>query len=134
MARGKYAEKAAKRKAELDAGNDLATYQHRVAKLTAENRELRERMAAQERAARQVERRLRAERDEGIAPQTEALRMQLTAEKRKHREQVQAIAKALADAVERDANLRFSNKTRAELAKATGMTLGDLFGHGPREY
>lgn len=101
MARGKYAEKAAKRRAELEVTTDLATYQHRVAKLTAENAALRERLAAQDRAAKQAERRLRAERDEGVAPQVEALSLVL----RQTRENLDKSQRDLASLRKRDDRL-----------------------------
>jgi hypothetical protein len=100
MARGKHANRAALRREDNETAATLSTYQHRVAKLTAENREFRERLTAQERSASQTARRLRAERDEGVAPQVEAMRLTLQAEREKHTERLRAVAKCVGDMIE----------------------------------
>lgn len=68
MTKGKYAAKAANRRAELEAAGNLADYQAKVAKLTAENKRLAARMIEKDRAHSQETRRLKAERNEGVAP------------------------------------------------------------------
>lgn len=68
MARGKYAEKAAKRQAELEAAGNLDLYKKRVAQLTEENKALRERLVEKDRAHSKEVRRLKAERNEGVSP------------------------------------------------------------------
>lgn len=66
MTRGKHGQRAENReRAQNDA---LAPYQRKVAALTAENKELRAKLRDYQRAQQAVIRRLRAERDEGIAP------------------------------------------------------------------
>lgn len=58
---------------------DIATYQRKVVELTAEVRRLQRELAEERLASRERERRLRAERDEGVAPQVKALSLALRA-------------------------------------------------------
>lgn len=68
MTRGKYAQKAAMRRAEIEATGNLADYQAKVAKLTAENKALKERLVEKDRAHSRETRRLKAEIHEGSGP------------------------------------------------------------------
>lgn len=68
MTKGKYAAKAAMRKAELEVTTDLKTYQKRVAELIAENKALKSRLTEKDRAHSTETRRLRAMIREGVSP------------------------------------------------------------------
>lgn len=77
MTRGKYAARATLRREDESVRSDLDSYQHTVQRLTAENRDLRDKLAAQKQVSAQEVRRLRSERDEGLSPEVRALRGQL---------------------------------------------------------
>lgn len=77
MTKGKYAARAARRREDQDVQSEIGAYQHHVARLTAEVRDLTGKLAA-ERAARKDEtRRLRAMLDEGLSPELIAVREEL---------------------------------------------------------
>lgn len=111
MARGKQARRAELRRDAAETETTIATYQRRVTQLTAEVRELGEKLARQDRAAKAVERRLRAERDEGTAPQVQALSLALEAAVRER------------DAARRTA--RDEIETKKKLALAMTMHFGE---------
>lgn len=73
MTKGKYAAKAAMRRAEIEATAGLETYKRRVADLTAENKGLKERLVEKDRAHSKEVRLLKAERDEGTSPTLRAV-------------------------------------------------------------
>lgn len=76
MARGKYKERGAYKRAAAEAEADLGTYQHRVKKLTEENRALKEKLQQAEQRRQQETRTLKAQRDEGLAPKVQVLQDQ----------------------------------------------------------
>lgn len=117
--KGKHAVSAEARHAIAERDNDLGTYQHRVARLTAENRELREKMAAQERTHRATERRLRAERDEGIAPQLQAAAAAHRAVL-EQRDEAGRHATAM-----RDVYVKVASRYEAHLVEDHGFTIAD---------
>lgn len=79
MTRGKYANRAALRREDREVTTTIETYKHSVARLTAENQDLKRQLADQRRLAAATERRLRAERDEGLSPKVAALETSLRA-------------------------------------------------------
>jgi len=74
--KGKHAASATTRRVIREAETSLETYQRRVAKLTAENKELRDRLAAKDKAHSQAIKRLKAERDEGLSPMIAVLQQE----------------------------------------------------------
>lgn len=80
--RGKHGQSAAVRHDFQAIETDLATYQRRVAKLTAENRELREKLATEEQRHRKAERVLLARLNQAAAPKIEALEILVAARTR----------------------------------------------------
>lgn len=73
MTRGKHGISAAARQAVGERDQQIEAYQHNIRKLTAENGELRQKLADQQAAHSQTVRVLKAERDEGLSPQVTAL-------------------------------------------------------------
>lgn len=75
MARGKHGAAAAVRQEVQSRDTEIATYQNRVAKLTAENKKLREQLDAERQAARRKERELLTRIDHAASPKIEALEL-----------------------------------------------------------
>lgn len=94
MTRGKYAQSAATRHALEERDSEIEMYRKNVARLTAENKRLKERLDQQARGHRQEVRRLKAERDEGLSPMVAVLRREL-AVAREDADQAQRAAIAL---------------------------------------
>jgi hypothetical protein len=80
MTRGKYAARATLRREDAGVRSDLASYQHHVKRLTAENASLRAELEQARRGHAAEARVLRAQRDEGLSPEVEALRQRLREE------------------------------------------------------
>jgi hypothetical protein len=91
MTKGKYAARAARRREDHDVQAEIGTYQHRVAQLTAEVRDLAGKLAAERDLRKEQTARLTAQLDEGLSPEMAALREQLE-------QQRQRAARAEADA------------------------------------
>lgn len=108
MTRGKYANRAATRRAADEVETTISSYQRQVKKLLDENRELVAKLNAQATAHRKEAQVLRAQRDEGIAPMVDVL----TAENER--------LKGRLDTAERDAR-RIRQKWQT--------AVGNLFGH-----
>lgn len=68
MAKGKHGISAAARQAVGERDQSIAAYQHNIRKLTAENAELKQKLADQQAAHGKTVRVLKAERDEGLSP------------------------------------------------------------------
>lgn len=68
MARGKHGLSAATRHAIESRDTEISTYKAAVAKLTAENKALRDRLDSQQQTSAREVRRLKAERNEGVSP------------------------------------------------------------------
>lgn len=83
MTKGKYAARANLRREDSEVRGDIDTYQRTVARLTAENKLLKEQVRLTEAARRAETRRLRAERDEGLSPEVSALRKELNAQRQR---------------------------------------------------
>lgn len=73
MTRGKYAAKAAVRKEVTERDQQIDSYQHAIRNLTAENTELKQKLADQQAAHSKTVRVLKAERDEGLSPMVAVL-------------------------------------------------------------
>jgi hypothetical protein len=78
MTRGKHGASAATRRAIAERDSEIEMYRKNVARLTAENKALKERIAQQDQSHRREMRRLRAERDEGLSPMVPVLQGELT--------------------------------------------------------
>jgi hypothetical protein len=76
MARGKYASKAAVKKVADERDAQAASYQHHIRRLTAENAELKQKLADQQADHAKTVRVLKAERDEGLSPQVKVLQQE----------------------------------------------------------
>ena len=68
MTRGKHGASAAARKLVGERDQQIEAYQHNIRKLTAENAELKQKLADQQAAHSKTVRVLKAERDEGLSP------------------------------------------------------------------
>lgn len=89
MTRGKHGASAAARKLIGERDQQIEAYQHNIRKLTAENAELRQKIAEQQAAHSNTVRILKAERDEGLSPQLSVLqkeneRLQIKAAQGEH--------------------------------------------------
>ena len=73
MTRGKHGVSAAARHAVGERDKQIEAYQHNIRKLTAENAELKQKLADQQAAHSKTVRVLKAERDEGMSPMVSAL-------------------------------------------------------------
>jgi hypothetical protein len=115
MARGKYAARAALRREDAEVRSDLEGYQHHVRRLTAENARLRADLGQARRDHAAEVRALRAQRDEGLSPEVEALREQL-------REERDLADKACADAQRIKEMWERSYDRVMALARSLGLT------------
>lgn len=79
--KGKHAVSAAARHAISERDSEIEMYRKNVARLTGENKKLRDRLDEKDRNHRAETRRLRAERDEGLSPQVAVLQREVVAAK-----------------------------------------------------
>lgn len=77
MARGKYANRAARRREDEAVTSEIEAYKHNVRKLTEENKELRDALAKEQASHREEVRALRAQLAEGLSPEIAALEREL---------------------------------------------------------
>lgn len=73
MTRGKHGVSAAARHAVSERDKQIEAYQHNIRKLTAENADLKQKLADQQAAHVRTVQILKAERDEGLSPQVKVL-------------------------------------------------------------
>lgn len=105
MAKGKHGISAAARQAVGERDQSIAAYQHNIRKLTAENAELKQKLADQQASHSRTVRVLKAERDEAASPQVKAMHSKVV--------DLEALVRRLKD-----------NLQKAEIAyKATGDAL-----------
>lgn len=119
MARGKHGQAAAVRHEVQQRDAEIEAYKRNVARLTQENRQLRNQLGGEQQRHRDVERRLRAEREKGVSPQVEALRLQVAT----LGEQVNGL-KAAAERYEKRA-VKMSRKLVGHLVNDDNWTFDD---------
>lgn len=86
MTRGKHGQAAAVRHEVQSRDAEIGTYQNAVARLTAENRELKANAEKQRQSAARTERELRGRLDAAASPKIDAMKLQLVEQSRKLRE------------------------------------------------
>jgi len=77
VTKGKYANRARLRREDESVQTEISAYQHHVKRLTDENAELRNKLAAEQESRKRETQRLRAQLDEGLTPEILALRKEL---------------------------------------------------------
>lgn len=118
MTKGKYAARAGNRREDSAIRSEIESYQHNVRRLTAESKELQDKLAALQQQHRDETRRLRAERDEGLSPETVALRKELAHQ----RERAAALEKRLRGTVDRQGKLiHYAAALLHEMTGCTGL-------------
>lgn len=125
MARGKHGVRAAIRRESAEVETTIADYQHKVARLTAENRDLRERLATRDRNATFTEKRLRAMLDEGSSDRVEALLREIQTV-RADRDSAKKQIVAVLDELSEQGGVRFTLDGLHAFLRKTGLTLGSF--------
>ena len=98
--KGKYANRAARRREDADVQNEIDTYKRKVQQLTEENKRLRHRADSIEARRRDEVRTLRAQRDEGLSPEMIAMQDEINLLREK-RQQADAAREKLQRAYDR---------------------------------
>jgi chromosome segregation ATPase len=133
MSKGKYAARASLRREDAGVRSDIASYQHHVKRLTEENTQLKDKIAAQHKAHAEESRNLRAMLDEGLSPEIIALREELERQRNSARQaearrvEVQKIREREGDFVVRLLR-HLTGCTALEAHEAVLWALGSDFG------
>lgn len=121
MTKGKYAARAARRHEDQDVQSEIGTYQHHVARLTAEVSTLTGKLAAEQAARKQETHQLRAMLDEAVTPDLIAVREELERQRRRAADAEAAQRKA------QETHGRQFFTILTLLAQLTGLTRAEAF-------